>query len=790
MRPLPIDPYVGSILDAVEANQLTVVVAPPGCGKTTRVPAGLLGDGRWAKSVVLEPRRVAARSAASRIARELEVEVGEQVGYSVRGDRRASKRTRLEIVTDGLFVRRLQSDPELSGVDVVVVDEFHERRMASDLAIALCLDVASGLRPDLRIVLMSATPDIDAVLTAVPSAHVIEVASPAHPVEVEYRPAPASEQLEDSIDRVIREVEPHTQGDILVFVPGRREIDRCIERSRRWGRKTLGLHGSLGPEEQASIIGGGPQPRIVVSTNLAESSVTVDGVTLVVDSGLRRAPIRELSGLAPLRTVRASRSSADQRAGRAGRQQPGRVIRLWDRNVEESLDDTDPPEIVTSELDDLALQLAIWGVDAGELAWLTPPDPAALDEARLSLRELAMLDSELRPTDLGRKAGSLGVGPRLAGVAIRVAETGDATTAACLATLIESGASGDLAERLETDTSSPSREARRLEKRLRQLPNGSSKQARGPAAEDTIGAAVGRAFAHLLARRRPDGRYLLACGRGATSDDFSDDWLAVTSVSGSGADVRIDAALAIDKATALAASPPTETTELAWNGDQRRATLEVVESIGAIVLSRRSRVPTAEESLVALGGFVAENGLLALDHDATIAQVVSRWTVIAGLSNELEPPDIDRLESDLSWLGPYLKPERPISAATIADAMLTAVSWDAQRVLDELAPTELETPLGNRRKVDWSTGTPVLSAPVQEFFGAVEHPTVARGRLRVTLELLSPAMRPVQRTEDIDRFWKGTYADVRKELRGRYPKHHWPEDPASAKPWKPGLPKT
>ncbi|MCB0992618.1 MAG: hypothetical protein KDB16_16690, partial [Acidimicrobiales bacterium] len=569
-------------------------------------------------------------------------------------------------------------------------------------------------------------------------------------------------------------------------------IDLCLERSAGWARHGVGLHGSMSPAEQARVVGAGDRPRVVIATNVAESSVTVEGVTAVVDSGLRRAPVRDLSGLSPLRTVRASRSSVDQRAGRAGRLGPGRVLRLWDSSVDESLADVDPPEIESVELDDLVLQLAIWGADPHQMTWLTEPKAEDLDAATSTLQQLGFVDRQARPTELGRTAAGLGVTARLAKVALELAPCLGAVETACLIAVIESGARGELIDLASAERKAPSRQTEQLARRIGEATGGGTDESLGIAAEASgpvTGRAITAAFPQLIARRRPDGRYLLACGRGASSPAFSAEWLAVTAVSGQGPDVRIDAAAEIDRATAVTASPPSEATEVQWNAQRRVALARTRTHIGAIELSADVRPPTNAEALEALQAYVRANGIEALDDQGRIASVVMRWNAVAALVQDMEPIEPDLLADDIGWLADYTDLTKPLGASTVASAILAGRSWDASLRLDDLAPTRMTTPIGSARQIDWSSGVPVMAAPLQEFLGCTKHPAVAGGRLPVTLELLSPAMRPVQRTTDIAGFWRGTYADVRKELRGRYPKHHWPDNPETAEPWRPGMPK-
>ncbi|MCP4961015.1 MAG: ATP-dependent helicase HrpB [Actinomycetia bacterium] len=777
-RGLPIDQYIEGILETVEHNPVTVVVAPPGCGKTTRVPSALIDDPRRGRVTMLEPRRLAARSAAGRMATERGSRLGQEVGYRIRGEHRSSSSVSLDVVTDGLFLRHIQDQPDLEGVDVVVLDEFHERRLATDLALALCLDVQSQLRPDLRIVLMSATPDLDAVRHAVPDAAVVSVPARTFPVSVEHRPVGRGEKLVDSVGSAVRHIAGSTQGDILVFVPGRRDIEDCLARSASWRLPTVGLHGSMSPADQAAVLRRSDKRRVVVATNVAESSVTVEGVGAVIDTGLRKAPVRNATGLAPLRTVRTSRSSADQRAGRAGRERSGHVVRLWDELVQEQLAATDPPEIESADLDDLALQLVTWGVSPHDLTWMTPPDPDSYASSLAILHELGMTDSAGRPTNLGRTASRLGVSPRLARVVLDTTGAGN-MAAAALATVIERDAPGDLRDLVAGELVSPSRETKRLARRLDRVDTSAGSPI-------SIPAAVAAAFPELVARRRPDGRYLMACGKGAVGGAFADEWLAVTSVVGAGTDMRILTATDLDTSEIAAVGQTAQRVEVEWDSHSRRAHSHEIRHLGAIELSRVRRPPTMDELTRSLAGHIERNGLLSLDENDIIAQTLGRWNAVAPHVADMDPIDLDEICADLHWLHPFIKPRSRVNAGDIVDALLSHLGWDARAQLARLAPTILETPLGSERRIDWTTERPTLSAAVQEFFGCDEHPTVAAGAIRVTLELLSPARRPVQVTDDISRFWRHSYLDVRKDLRGRYPKHPWPEDPLSAKPWRPG----
>ncbi len=782
---LPVRAVLDDVTAALDGHGAAVLVAPPGTGKTTVVPLALAtAEG---KVVVAEPRRLAARAAAARMAALLGEPVGRTVGYAVRGDRRTSKDTRIEVVTTGLLVRRLQHDPSLPGVHTVLLDEVHERHLDADLLLTLLLDARAGLRPDLRLLATSATVATERI-AALLAAPVVEAHVRTHAVVTTYVPPGRGERTEQCVARAVRTALSESDGDVLVFLPGVGEINRVS--SLLTGVAVVPLHGRLPAARQDAALTPGEGRRVVLATAVAESSLTVPGVRAVVDSGLARVPrMDHRRGLSGLVTTRVSGSVAEQRAGRAGREAPGRVYRCWAEHEHATLPAQPEPEIRTADLTRLALELACWGTpDGTALDWWDPPPPGALAAGRAVLTALGALDGTV--TERGRRIADVGLHPRLARALLDGAEAVGATAAAEVVALLDDDtlATGtsveDTLRRLRRDGD------RRWEREVHRLAALVPGRPRG-----TGDPALVVAFAHpeRLARRRAPGArvYLMAGGTAAELDGGPDaEWLAVASADRQPGRTqgKIRLAARADQALAERAAPAllSEVDEVAWaDGD---VVARHVRRLGAIVLKER---PLADPD----PGLVREALVEGLRREGLD---LLRWTDaatrlrrrLALLHRALGAPwpdvsDAALLAAAEVWLGPELARSRrraDLARTDTHDALSRLLPWPAAGRLDELAPDRLAVPSGARVRLDYTADDPVLPVKLQETFGWTATPSVADGRVPVVLHLLSPAGRPVAITRDLANFWRNGYHQVRAELRGRYPKHPWPEDPTTATP--------
>lgn len=801
---LPVGEVLGALRSALETAGKAVLVAPPGAGKTTLVPLALLGapwrgDGRI---VLLEPRRLAARAAARRMAFLLGEEPGATVGYAMRMERRVSDRTRILVVTEGVLARMVIDDPGLSGVAALVFDEFHERSLDGDFGLALALDARSALRPDLRLVVMSATLDGARVASLLGEAPVVESAGRSFPVDICYRERAPATAVEDAVAATVRDALAGEKGSVLAFLPGRREIVRTAERLE--GRlpadvDVLALHGGIEARAQDAAVRppDAGRRKVVLATAIAETSVTIDGVRVVVDSGLSRLPKYEpATGLTRLETVRVSRAAADQRAGRAGRTAPGTAIRLWRAEQTAALPAFTPPEILEADLSGLVLDCAAFGVARPEsLAFLDPPPVPALAEARKLLAELGALDTEGRLTRAGAAMRGLALPVRLAHMVAEAAREGRAPAAAEIAVLLtEQGLGGnavDIATRLARfrgEQTPRARAARALAARLARSAGGGQ-----PSGEATPGALLLLAYPDRVARARGAlGRFVLANGRGgrveATDPLAAAPWLVVADLQGRAANARIAAAAPVGEAEVLdrLADRITRTVETAFDRDSRTVRVREVLKLDAITVSKSNLPPPkGGEADRAVLAAVREHGLAILPWDGEAEGLRRRLSWLNQTQGAPWPAVddaalLDRLEE---WLAPFLPGQPALSAVrppALRDGLMTLVPYDRQRRLAALAPTHFEAPSGRRVPIRYDGAEAVLSIRVQELFGLTEHPVL--GGVALTLELLSPANRPLQTTRDLPGFWRGSWADVRADMRGRYPKHAWPEDPAGAAP--------
>jgi ATP-dependent helicase HrpB len=854
--PLPIDAVLDQLARTLQGHNAAVLVAPPGAGKTTRVPLALL-DEPWTKDkkiIVLEPRRIAARASAERMAHTLGERVGDTVGYRVRFGSKVSRTTRIEVVTEGIFSRQILNDPELGGVAAVLFDEFHERSLDADLGLALARDAQTGLREDLRILVMSATLDGARVAKLLGGAPVIASEGRAFPVETRNlgrkADAPLERQMADAIAMALR-ADP---GSVLAFLPGAAEIRRTqnflAERVHDASVEIVPLFGALDASVQDRAIAPAPRGhrKVVLATSIAETSLTIEGVRIVVDCGLSRVPRYEPDiGLTRLETVRASRAAVDQRRGRAGRTEPGVCYRLWDEPQTAAFAAYTQPEILSADLSSLVLDLAQWGVsDPASLAFLDPPPAPALKEARGLLRELGALDGYGRITAEGQRLRALALPPRLARMIVDSQSLGVGHAAAEIAAILtERGLGGDnvdlevrldafrrdrsqradsaralarrwasqvaAGEKTNSEASSPSPPAgSESELRSPRAPQGGGERiapARGkgerPAQSDeetpSTGVMLALAFPDRVARNRGNGSFVLANGRGAALDQTSSlsraPYIAVAELTGTAAQGRI-----------LMAAPITQAEIELHFADQIETADEISFDRGATALRARRRKtlhaitlseaplalqPSAETARVLADGLISV-GLDKLPWSKSSKQWRDRVMFLRKAEGEAsQNPWPDLSDGALAaqreaWLVPVLCDKtslKELSAGDLSDALMTLLPWELRARLEREAPTHFEAPTGTQLAIDYEAEQgPTIAVRLQELFGLNIHPSIARGAIPLVLELLSPAQRPVQVTRDLPGFWRGSYAAVRSDLRGRYPRHPWPEDPASAVP--------
>ena len=812
----PIDPLLPEILRSLAAHPRLVLEAPPGAGKTTRVPPALL-DADWLQGrriVMLEPRRVAARAAATFMAAQLGEPVGETVGYRIRFEKRTSTRTRIEVVTEGILTRMIQDDPMLEGIGALLFDEFHERHLAADLGLALALDVQAGLREALRIVVMSATLDGEA-LAARLDAPRLASAGRAFPVEVAHFPPRRDEAPERQAARAVAQALAGHPGDVLVFLPGRREIARVQAMLDGGGidAEVLALHGELPVEQQSRVLrpAADGRRRVVLATNVAESSVTLPGVRTVVDSGLAREPRFDPgSGFSRLDVVPVSQASADQRAGRAGRVAEGWAYRLWPQS--QRLEPQRRPEIAQAGLAGLALELAAWGSDA--LRFIDPPPPGALASARDLLQRLGALDAGHAITPAGRRMLALGTDPRLAAMLL-AAGRGERGALACdLVALVEArdplpGGGDALAARWQAlaglrngrvaggasrgALAAIDAAAKQWRRRLRvSAPPPSHVPAHA------LGDLLAHAFPDRIARQHPSDprRYQLANGRMARlfedSALFGEPWLAIVELRFDPRDALVLRAAPVDEAALRAAFAGrfAERDQVRWDDARGALVSERVRAFDAIVLDSRpgGRIDP-DQAAAALVEAVRARGLQALPWSPQLQQWRERVRCLREWMPELGLPDLSdqALLGGLDgWLAPAFAGKTrldALAAGELSTALKSLLDWAQGQRLDALAPERIEVPSGQQRRIEYAFGQePVLAVKLQELFGLAETPRIADGRVPLTLHLLSPAGRPLQVTRDLRGFWERTWPEVRREMKGRYPKHPWPEDPWSARP--------
>ncbi|MCM3699017.1 ATP-dependent helicase HrpB [Paenibacillus macerans] len=875
-KPMPIDEAIPALKDSLRTAGAAVLLAEPGAGKTTRAPLALLSE-PWMEGqniILLEPRRLAARSAAVYMAAQLGERAGETVGYRMRGESRVSRKTRITVVTEGILTRLLQQDPALLGTGLIIFDEFHERSLHADLGLALALQSRELLRDDLRLLIMSATLDAEPVARLLGNAPVVQSRGRMYPVETVYlSQAPAAkEPLESVVERAVRRALAAHDGSLLVFLPGAREIRR-VESLLAGSPQPAGvlltpLYGALPQEAQRRAIEPAPagQRKVVLATSIAESSLTVDGVTVVIDSGLRRTSLfSPRTGMNRLVTVRAARDSADQRRGRAGRTSPGVCYRLWSEAEDRALPARTPPEILEADLAPLALELAAWGAGSpDELAWLDAPPAAPYASAGLLLQQLGALDAAGRITGHGRQMAALGLHPRLAHMLLRARELGLAEPACALAALLEerellkgaAGRDGDLRRRLAlvlaaakgARGASSAQEAadpaalqrilqlgRQWEARLLELDqpaNGAAAEglAAPPAAQTPVpgtlspqtppaqsprshapqaqpraelglqrpdrycGLLVSFAYPDRIAIRRPDGRYLLHSGRGAVlpvkESLGAAAFLAIADVDDEGTEGRILLAAPLEEEDLRQyyREEILEERTASWDDASGTVRARIRQKFGAIVLAERpDPEPKPEQLAGALLAAVADKGVNILPWNDKARKLQERLAFLHHIDDRWpDVSDVTLAATVEEWLAPYVSGVRKradLQAISLYNILENRLTWEQRQELNAEAPTHLPVPSGSKIQIHYENPqAPYAAVRLQEVFGFMETPRLGYGRVPLTLHLLSPAGRPVQITSDLRSFWETTYFEVKKDLKGRYPKHYWPDDPLQATP--------
>ncbi|NVD05709.1 ATP-dependent helicase HrpB [Vibrio sp. JPW-9-11-11] len=804
MSQLPIEGVMPELLSGVRAHSQLILKAAPGAGKSTYFPLQLLLQNTVnGKILMLEPRRLAARNIARYLAQQLGESVGQRVGYRVRGENKTSRETQLEVVTEGVLTRMIQSDPELTGIDLVIFDEFHERSIHADTALAFCLEIQEALRDDLTLVVMSATLDHQALNQLLPRATYIESQGRSHPVEYRYLPPKPNERLEDQMAKQISSLMASESGSLLAFLPGVAAIKRVEERLQHLPAdiQLCPLYGQLDFAQQQAAIQPAEQGRrkVVLATNIAETSLTIEGIRLVVDSGLERVAKFDLrSGVTRLEQVRIAQSSAEQRAGRAGRIEPGLCLRLYSEGQLMQQPYVPQAEILHSDLSNLVLELAHWGTqNPADLSWLDIPPPSAVSQAQTLLAQLDLLDEKGLLTEAGKLAGKLGLDPRMASMLAKAESS--YSTAIALAALLEE------AERNSLDFTHSvhrfkqgrhhkqklvSQRAKALADRLGQSFDMNDLD------EAIIGPLLALAFPDRIAQARVNqlGRFVLANGHGAEMQDSERlaacDYLVVLDLMRSQSDSSmIFSAIELDIHSLSSHFPSLfcDQEVVDWDEKKGRLVAEQQRKIGRLVVERASLPePPREKMTQALLNFIRRKGLSVLNWTAASVELLERLRCGQEWLPEQEWPELSDsalLNNLEQWLEPYLNgvsSVKALSKVELEDALLAYLGWPLNQNIDEWLPTHYRVATGSNKKIRYQQGhDPVLSVRMQEVFGEQSSPEIAQGRKRLVLELLSPAQRPLQVTRDLASFWAGAYQQVQKEMKGRYPKHVWPDDPAN-----------
>ncbi|WP_150268205.1 ATP-dependent helicase HrpB [Paenibacillus tepidiphilus] len=819
---LPITQVLPELKQIFHSAPAAVLIAEPGAGKTTGTPPALL-DEPWLAGktiLMLEPRRLAARSAASYMAAAMGESVGQTVGYRMRQDTRVGKHTRIVVVTEGVLTRMLQSDPSLGDVGLVIFDEFHERSLHADLGLALALEAQAVLREDLRILIMSATLDGERVAGLLGGAPVVNCPGRTYPVETLYVPSRSDAILEQTAAAGVRRALAEQSGDVLVFLPGEREIRRTESELSRAslppGTVLRPLYGQLPQQLQdAAVAPAVPGERkVVLATSIAETSLTIEGVRTVIDTGLRRTQVfSPRTGMPRLATVPVSKASADQRRGRAGRTAPGVCYRLWSEAEHARLPDNTVPEMLETDLAQLALELALWGVrEPGALLWLDPPPAAPYAQATALLRQLGALDAGGAITPHGRRMAALGAHPRAAHMLLRAAELGAAPLACRLAALLQerdlfkgpAAQDSDLTRRVEvllryersaadTGGADPGllraveRESRALQAQLGLAPG-------APVDSSAAGLLLSFAYPDRVGQKRGDGAFLLSGGRGAALREGQplarSPYIVAAGVDDAAGQGRILLAAELPEEDLLLQHKDalSEEREVYWDKDAGSVQARRRTRFGALVLKETAHErPTAEEIEEVLLSVIATEGLELLPWDKGAVQLRQRMAFIGRLRTDWPDMSDEALTAGLGdWLRPYLqgiRNLRDLQRVPLAKALEGMLDWPARQVLEKEAPTHIAVPSGSRVALDYNDPqAPVLAVRLQEMFGALDTPRIGGGKVPVLLHLLSPARRPVQVTSDLASFWRSTYFEVKKDLKGRYPKHYWPDNPLEAIP--------
>lgn len=791
---LPIHAVLPDLLALLSRQSNAVLVAPPGAGKTTAVgPALLNEDWCTGRVLLLSPRRLAARAAAERIAELRGEPVGQTIGYATRMESRQSGATRLLVLTEGIFRNMIQADPELAGISAVLFDEVHERSLDSDFGLALALDAQAGLRPDLRLVAMSATLD-GARFARLLEAPVVESEGRMFPLTLRHIGRRAEARIEDEVAATIRRALAEETGDLLAFLPGVGEIERTAERLEGIAAQVHRLHGSLDPAEQRAAIRKSDARKVILATSIAETSFTIDGVRIVVDSGLaRRARYDRAAGIARLVTERVSQAAATQRAGRAARQQPGVAYRLWEEAATAGLPPYDPPEILEADLSPLLLDCALWGVaNPTQLSWLDVPPPAALSEARTRLTAMGALDADGRPTAHGTAIARLPMPPRFAHMLLDAATRGQAGIAAEAAVLLsERGLGGsdvDLDRRLsrwKTERGKRADAARNLARRWAKLAGGEAAASDPDALAEVI--AIG--FPDRVAKRRDASgeNWISAGGRGFRLDPAHPlarrDWLAVADIQGAASGARILSAVEIDFATVerLFAGQIRTGANIRFDPATSGVKTESGRHLGAITIAKGQDAKADPAAIAAaLVEGVRDHGLSVLRLPDACERLRDRasWAGLEVLTDDALLASLD------DWLAPLLSGKRrltDIDEGAMLGALKGVLGWEGQQQVDLLAPAHFTSPAGTTHAIDYAADAgPTAELRVQALFGIAAHPVIGRNKVPLVLSLTSPAGRPIQTTRDLPGFWSGSWKDVAKEMRGAYPRHHWPDDPTAA----------
>lgn len=803
----PVDQIIPQLSAALDTGTAALLVAEPGAGKTTRVPLKLL-DATWLKGqkiVMLEPRRLAARNAAHRMAETLGEEVGETVGYTVRLERRVSARTRIEVVTEGILTRRLQQDPELAGTGLVIFDEFHERSLDADLGLALTLDIQRGLRDDLKILVMSATLDAARVAAHLGDAPVIDAPGRVFPVETRHLDKAQRQTISADAVRAVHRALDETDKSILVFLPGEAEIRRTEEALNTSGlpRNTVvrPLYGAMSFAEQDAAIRPSPpgERKVVLATTIAETSLTIDGIGAVIDCGFKRVPrFDPASGMTALETVRVSLASADQRRGRAGRLGPGIGYRLWPEAESRALKPHDEPEIFVADLAPLVLELAAWGVtDPTSLPWLDPPPAAPFAQAQDLLKRLEALDAENKITAMGKQMVRLPLHPRLAHMVVK----GKSAFAADLAAMLSErdglprDAGVDITSRLSHLRGGARDRIRQSAKQVRQIAGIKDEDS-----DVSAGVLIAYAFPDRIAQRRGgDRRYRLSGGGGAVLPEHdalvTQDFLAVATTDGASGDQKIylAAPLSLKEIEEHFREQIESRDGVFWDSRAKAVSASKSRRLGALVLEEKPST-NADPALIAeaMTEGVRDMGLTCLPWTDGAKILRARAMFLRRLYPEEGWPDLsdEALTANLSdWLAPYLagiSRKAHLDRLDMHQIIQSLIPHELARKMDRLAPVRIEVPSGADVRIDYETeGDPVLRVRLQEMFGLARTPAIAEGRSPLRIELLSPAGRPLAVTQSLETFWTNGYPSVRSDMRGRYPKHAWPEDPLNAAPVKP-----